>query len=84
MVAEWKQQAEASGAKAVFILDRTPDQCRAAGDVPAWEMTLATVTDTGTVTWNRFQVDSAGGEVGVWVAARKGFIPLLEWGQPGM
>ena len=82
-VAAWRAKlaGDPGGAKAVCTIERTPTECRDAGEAAAWRMKFASVTAAGTTDWKRFQVDAGAGEVGIYVPARKQYVPIEMWRQ---
>ncbi len=83
VVSAWQQQLARTGHRPVFTVQRTPAECKTAGEQPVWQFQLAAVSGTGTVNWHRLQVDAAGGEVGVWSPAQGRFVPIEVYRQQG-
>ena len=66
----------------IYNVERTPDDCRKAGDKRlVWIFCLEKQSSKEKVLWNRFQVDAASREIGVWDPFRGQYIPLAEWRQ---
>jgi len=63
----------------VCKLERTPTDCEAAGERPAWRFYFGVAAATQTVLWNRFEVDSATGEIRVWDHVGDSYMTLVEW-----
>lgn len=63
----------------VCKLERTPTDCEAAGERPAWRFYFGVAAAAQTVLWNRFEVDSATGEIRVWDYVDDSYKTLVEW-----
>jgi len=81
-VVAWTEQVKGQpggNVRPVCKLERTPTDCEAAGERPAWRFYFGVAAPTQTVLWNRFEVDSANGEIGVWDHVGDSYVTLVEW-----
>ena len=81
-VAAWTETVKGrpgGNVRPVCKLERTPADCEAAGDTPAWRFYFGVAAPAQTVLWNRFEVDPATGEIRVWDHVDDSYMPLVEW-----
>ena len=69
------------GGKVVPVcdVDRTPTDCEADGEKPAWIFKFYQSHKDRTILWQRFQVDAVSGDVTIWNPYKGRFVPLSEW-----
>ena len=81
-VVAWSQKVKGQpGGKVrpVCKVERTPGDCEAAGERPAWRFYFGVSAPAQTVLWNRFEVDVATGEIRVCDHADGSYMTLVEW-----
>ena len=81
-VVAWTQQVKGQpggNVRPVCKLEQTPTDCEAAGHRPAWRFYFGVAAPTQTVLWNRFEVDSATGEIRAWDHVDDTYVTLVEW-----
>ena len=81
-VVKWSNDVrDASGGKAVPVckVERTPSDCEADGEKPAWIFKFDESHKDRTELWQRFQVDAVSGDVKIWNPFKGKFVPLAEW-----
>ncbi|MCK4624288.1 MAG: hypothetical protein KAV00_03185 [Phycisphaerae bacterium] len=81
-IVKWSNDVRnASGDKAVPVckVDRTPVDCEADGEAPAWIFKFEQSYKNRTILWQRFRVDAVSGDVTIWNPYKGKFVPLSEW-----
>jgi len=81
-VVKWSNDVrKVSGGKAVPVckVDRTPVDCEADGEKPAWIFKFYQSHKDRTELWQQFRVDAVSGDVTIWNPYKGKFVPLSEW-----
>ncbi len=81
-VVKWSNDVKkVSGRKVrpVCKVERTPVDCEADGEKPAWSFYFGESHKTHTVLWQRFKVDAVSGDVTIWNPYKGKCVSLNEW-----